>query len=222
MCKHKKALIICNGDPPRENLLFRLWEISEFRIAADGGANLLHSLNLFPDAIIGDFDSLKPEVKNHFSNSILFHIKEQNTNDADKAVRHCLHRGFNEINLIGADGGRQDQFLSNLEILLKYSPKARLILWSKMERMEFISDSWEGHLPKGTTISLLPLFGGAKNVLTLGLDFDIKNHALLPGRPPSGVSNLVKSNPVSITVKNGQILLIVQISRNFTTNIFSN
>ena len=56
MCKHKKALIICNGDPPRENLLYSLWEISEFRIAADGGANLLHSLDLFPDAIIGDFD----------------------------------------------------------------------------------------------------------------------------------------------------------------------
>ena len=133
-----------------------------------------------------------------------------------------MHRGFSEINLIGADGGRQDQFLSNLEILLKYSSKARLILWSKMERMEFVFGSWEEILPKGTTISLLPLFGGAEKVVTHGLEYDINNRALLPGKPPSGVSNLVKSNPVSITVQNGQILLVVQILENFSTNILSN
>ena len=74
MCKHKKALIICNGDAPTKNLLFKLWEVSDLRVAADGGANLLYNLDLFPDAIIGDFDSLKPEVKKHFSNSNLFHI----------------------------------------------------------------------------------------------------------------------------------------------------
>ena len=77
--------------------------------------------------------------------------------------------------------------------------------------MEFVTDSWEGNLPKKTTISLLPLFGGAESVLTNGLEFDIKNQPLLPGKSPSGVSNLVKSNPVSITVQNGQILLIFQI-----------
>ena len=218
----KKALIICNGDPPIESLLYKLWEISDFRVAADGGANLLHSFNLIPDAIVGDFDSVKSKTKRYFSKSIFVHIREQNTNDADKAVRHCLKRGFNEINLIGADGARQDQFLSNLEILLKYSSKARLILWSKIERMEFILDSWKGYIPIGTTISLLPLFGGAKKVLTSGLEFEINNHAILPGKPPSGVSNIVKSNPVSISVKNGQILLIVQISKKFFNNYFSN
>ena len=215
MNNNKKALIVCNGIRPRESLLYKLWDISDFRVAADGGANLLHSLDLYPDAIIGDFDSLKPEIKNQFSDSILFHMKEQNTNDADKAVRHCLKRGFTEINLLGADGDRQDQFLSNLEILLKYSSEARLILWSQIERMEFVLGSWKENIPKGTTISLLPLFGGADRVLTSGLEFNINNQALRPGETPSGVSNIVKSNPVSISVKNGQILLVIQTSTIF-------
>ena len=211
----KKALVICNGDPPQKNLLHRLWELSEFRVAADGGANYLHSLNLYPDAIVGDFDSLKPEVRKKFSNSILHKIKEQNTNDADKAVRHCLKRGFSEINFVGADGARQDHFLANLEILFKYSSKARLVLWSQIERMEFVSKLWEENLPIGSKISLIPIFGGAKNVFTNGLKFKINNHPLLPGTPPSGVSNVVESNPVSIKVMNGQILLIIQVSENF-------
>ena len=207
----KKALVICNGDPPQKNLLYRLWELSEFRVAADGGANYLHSLNLFPDAIVGDFDSIKPEIRKKFPNSILYKIEEQNTNDADKAVRHCIKRGFSEINFVGADGARQDQFLSNLEILFKYSSKARIVLWSQIERMEFVTESWQDNLPLGSIISLLPIFGGAKKVFTNGLKFKINNHSLLPGKPPSGVSNVVESNPVSIKVINGQILLIIQI-----------
>lgn len=211
----KKALIVCNGDPPPNKLLQRLWKEVDFCVAADGGANLLQSLNLIPDAVVGDFDSLKSDVKSNLSDSILFHLKEQKTNDADKAVRHCIKRGFNQIHLIGADGGRQDQFLSSLEILLKYSSKARLILWSQIERMEFITNEWQENLPKGTTISLLPLFGGAQSVITSGLKFEIKDNSLLPCKPPSGVSNLVQSNPVSVTVRNGHVLLIIQHSENF-------
>tara|TARA_B100000700_G_scaffold325986_1_gene436256 strand:- start:885 stop:1535 length:651 start_codon:yes stop_codon:yes gene_type:complete len=214
MSKNKKALIVCNGDHPQKDLLCKLWKLSDFRVAADGGANLLHAMNLFPDAIIGDFDSIKKEVKNNFSNSILHYIKEQDTNDADKAVRHCLERGYLEINLIGADGARQDQFLTNLEILMKYSTEAHLYLWTKMERMEFVYEYWEESLPIGTTISLLPVFGGSNRVITNGLKFNI-NHSMLPGEPPSGVSNIVESNPVSVKVLNGQILLVIQISKIF-------
>ena len=51
----KKALIICNGNPPPQALLKQLWHEADYRVAADGGANLLHFLNLLPDAVVGDF-----------------------------------------------------------------------------------------------------------------------------------------------------------------------
>ena len=35
----KKALIICNGNPPPKSLLRQLWENTSYRLAADGGAN---------------------------------------------------------------------------------------------------------------------------------------------------------------------------------------
>ena len=59
----KKALIICNGNPPPQALLKQLWRAADYRVAADGGANLLPALNLLPDAVVGDFDSLKPDVQ---------------------------------------------------------------------------------------------------------------------------------------------------------------
>ena len=211
----KKALIICNGNPPPQALLKQLWREADYRVAADGGANLLQVLNLLPDAVVGDFDSLQPDVQKQLPETILFHVKEQDTNDADKAVRHCLKLGFTEINLLGADGGRQDQFLSSLEILFKYSPSARLIIWTALERMEFILDTWEETLPPGTTLSLLPLFGGAQGVVSRGLKFQLNNHALLPGKSPSGVSNQVLSNPVTVSIREGQLLLVVQHNANY-------
>ena len=211
----KKALIICNGNPPPQAMLKQLWRKTDYRVAADGGANLLHGLNLLPDAVVGDFDSLQPDVQKKLPETILFHVKEQDTNDADKAVRHCLKLGFTEINLLGADGGRQDQFLSSLEILFKYSPSARLIIWTELERMEFILDTLKETFPPGTTLSLLPLFGGAQGVFSRGLKFELNNHALLPGKSPSGVSNQVLSNPVTVNIQEGQLLLVVQHNANY-------
>jgi len=63
---------------------------------------------------------------------------------------------------------------------------------------------------------LLPLFGGAQGVVTQGLEFPLSGHDLLPGKIPSGVSNLVLSNPVSVTLKKGQLLLVFQHDSNYS------
>ena len=121
--------------------------------------------------MIGDFDSLNSNTREKMPNTKFLHIPEQDTNDADKAVRHCLKLGFEEIHILAADGGRQDQFLSGLEILYKYSEKARLISWTQMERMEFINHLWEEKITPGTTLSILPIFGGAQGIVTKGLKY---------------------------------------------------
>ena len=83
----KKALILCNGNPPPATLLHHLWKEVEYRVAVDGGANQLQLYNLIPDAVVGDFDSLNLEIRKNLPNTILFHVKQQETNDADKAVQ---------------------------------------------------------------------------------------------------------------------------------------
>ena len=206
----KKALVICNGNTPPKSLLSQLWRKTSYRVAADGGANLLIKSKYVPDVVVGDFDSLDTKTREQMPNTKFLHIPEQDTNDADKAVLHCLKLGYKEIHLLGADGGRQDQFLSGLEILFKYSDQARLISWAKLERMEFITHLWEEKIVPGTTLSILPIFGGAQGIVTKGLKYALNNQDLIPGKSPSGVSNLVVSNPVSVKIKKGWLLLLVQ------------
>lgn len=201
-------LIICNGQPPEDQLLRRLWHEVNLRIAADGGANCLPTKELRPDFVIGDLDSLASEVRSGLPEDSIIHVEEQDTNDADKAIRFCLDQGARTVHLLGASGKRLDQFLANLEVMYKYSTQMRIILWTEIERMEFISGSWKETLPPNCFLSLLPVFGGAGGVSTSGLAFPLQQQDMIPGEPPSGVSNKVIELPVRIEIETGSLLLV--------------
>ena len=204
-----QVLIICNGEPPSNKLLLEHWKKTDFHIAADGGANFLNSHRLKPNIIIGDLDSLDDEMFKETSPEAIFLIEEQQTNDADKAVRYSLEKGAKTIHLLGAAGKRQDHFLANLEVMYKYSSQIKIILWTETERMEFISVRWEETLAKGRVISLLPVFGGASGVSTIGLAYPLERQTLEPGKIPLGVSNSVTNSPVVINITEGKLLLVL-------------
>ena len=206
---YDQVLILCNGEPPGKELLFRHWNASDIQIAADGGANFLESHGLKPKIIIGDLDSLDDQIRSGVSPDSIVHVEEQQTNDADKAIRYCMEKGAKSVHLLGAAGKRLDQFLANLEVMHKYSSRLRIILWTETERMEFISGQWQESLEEGTVVSLLPLFGGAKGITTTGLLYPLHGESLEPGGIPCGVSNKVNLSPVKIDVSEGKLLLVV-------------
>ena len=76
--------------------------------------------------------------------------------------------------------------------------------------MEFINRVWEEKIAPRTTLSILPVFGGAQGIVTKGLKYALNNQDLIPGKSPSGVSNLVVSNPVSVNIKKGRLLVVIQ------------
>jgi thiamine pyrophosphokinase len=132
------ALVILNSpimqSPP--SLVFQhLWDFSSFRVAADGGANRLYDFNssLLPDAIRGDLDSLRPNVRAHYEERGVSVTRDcdQNTNDLDKALQ-LIHskrmddeddasNSFKRVCVFGAFGGRFDQEMGCIQALFKWS-----------------------------------------------------------------------------------------------------
>ena len=85
----------------------------DYVIAADGGLKHTQKLNLVPDAILGDFDSLgyAPEGAN------VFPVEKDDT-DAMLAVRHGLSLGYREFILYASvDGPRLDHTVANFQTL---------------------------------------------------------------------------------------------------------
>ncbi|KAF4737092.1 cAMP-dependent protein kinase subunit, partial [Perkinsus olseni] len=66
------AVIVLNSPLPRGTAMKQLWDTAGVRICADGGSNRLYDQfrgQLVPDVIIGDFDSVRPEVIQSFQSS---------------------------------------------------------------------------------------------------------------------------------------------------------
>ena len=75
----------------------------------------LFMADLEPEAIVGDLDSLSPEIAERFADR-LYQDSEQDTNDLTKAVRWCIDKGYEEIVILGATGKREDHTIANISL----------------------------------------------------------------------------------------------------------
>lgn len=123
----KFALVILNSivGPQLPALLRK----AALTVCADGGSNRLYD-NLpadmketaFPDAIVGDLDSARAEVLEHFARlgTRVVRVQEQDTCDMEKALRYAQTReetkGVDTVVVYGAFGGRFDQEMAAVQV----------------------------------------------------------------------------------------------------------
>ena len=92
----------------------------DYVIAADGGYAALASRGITPDLIIGDFDSLAPDLLGAVSDhpNVIRSSAEKDDTDMMLAVRYGLEQGYETFVINGGLGGRLDQTLANIQILV--------------------------------------------------------------------------------------------------------
>ncbi|MBI2619274.1 MAG: thiamine diphosphokinase [Ignavibacteriales bacterium] len=199
------ALILANGAPPKRRLLRKARSIADIFVCADGGANIAAALNEQPDLIIGDLDSIKSATVKKFKKVKTRRIADQNSTDLEKALLWAIRKGYDEIMVLGATGGRVDHLTSNLSALGKFSRKARIRFVDDLGVMMAVGSELTFHAMEGTTVSLIPL-SRCEGIVTNGLKWELKNSVLEPGVRES-TSNAVRSSPVSVKVRRGTLLL---------------
>ncbi len=117
-----RTVILAAGDfPSRGSEPERVLRSAERVVACDSAAaSFRRRFRRWPDVVIGDFDSLERKFPNlpagervarpyHF-----VHVAEQETNDLDKAIRHCREKGWNDLVIVGATGLREDHTIGNV------------------------------------------------------------------------------------------------------------
>lgn len=177
-----------------------------FVIAADGGLGLLKKVDVSPDFIMGDFDSLGhvPSGKN-----VLVSKPEKNDTDTMLAARQALKIGADTIIIYGGMGGRFDHSLANIQTL-KYIAEngARGYLVGCGNICTAIKnggicfdDNLLGY------ISVFSMNNQTKGVNLKGLKYPLTD-ATLTNDYPLGVSNEFVGKSSSVSVSDGCILVI--------------
>lgn len=152
-------------------------------VAADGGAGHALRAGHDPVAVIGDLDSLKPKDRARIPADRLFLIREQETIDFDKALRHFAAP---LVLAIGFLGGRVDLQLAAFNTLLRHKER-RVVLLGENEIVFHAPPVVELALQGGEIVSLFPMrpLSGARSV---GLEWPIDGLHMAPdGRV--GISN---------------------------------
>lgn len=206
----KTALIIVNGELPNKNLLKQLMAKSQVSICTDGAANPLKELDLIPNIIIGDLDSLTEEVHEFFAeHSKIIDRPSQYATDFEKAFDYAEEQGFEKVFLTGLKGGRFDHAFSNLSVLKKYTHKFEIHIFDEDGRGILLDARRQKevslNVAKNTTISLLPL-PEAQGITTSGLLYPLNNEALIFGER-EGQSNMSSQEEVRVKIESGVLLI---------------
>ena len=183
-----------------------------FVIAADGGLRHTQSLNITPNAVLGDFDSLGffPEGAN------VFPVEKDDT-DAMLAVRLGLRRGCDEFLLYGSlDGPRLDHTVANFQTLQCLADHGAVGYLIGNTTMVTVVKNGKITFPAGCsgTVSVFCMGQDAEGVTETGLFYGIEDGVFTSGFP-LGVSNHFTGKKAEISVKNGSLLVLWEKQNGF-------
>ena len=206
-----RATIIANGnisnlkiETPADALL----------IAADGGGRHCLKLGLYPQVVIGDFDSLTEEELTDLGSQgaeLIRYPANKDETDLELALDYALERGVTKITLYGLLGGRWDMTFSNI-MLLASSRYSGIQFWVIEGNTEMFilrgSENIELHGQPGDTVSVIPLNGDVQGLTYTGLQWPLED-AALPFGTPRGVSNRLSGRKARIILNEGVALVVV-------------
>ncbi len=201
-----RCVIIGAAEISDYNFIKSYFKNDDFFIFCDGGLNHAENLGIKADLIIGDFDShLKPETN---VETITLPCEKDDT-DTYYAVKEAINRGFEEFLLIGVVGGRFDHSLGNIAILKYLFDLGKFgIIVDDYSEMQIIGNECAYIDGSFSYFSLLNIYGKAKGIDVINAKYPLKN-AEITTEYQYGISNeVVSGKTASVSVKNGNLLLI--------------
>ena len=176
MNEKKNVSVILNGQMPTDDTIINQITNSDYIIAVDGSANKLFDLEIIPDVIIGDLDSLQ-NINN--KNIELVKTPNQNKTDFRKTLEWCIEKNILNISIFGISGESEDHFLGNYYTLSDFGEK---ISWKAFTDFSVISPcvgnkKFESF--KGQKVSLFCM-KGSSTVNSENLEYPLQSYHLKP------------------------------------------
>lgn len=207
----ERVIIFANGSLPSPEKARALLQEGDILLGADGGTHHILSLGLLPHAVIGDFDSLSPQLLQSLAKQgVALHRypADKDETDLELALRHALEYRPHTIRIIAALGARLDQTLGNLALLTApWLDEVDLRLEDGLEEVFLVRKEAVLQGQIGEIVSLIPWGGPAEGVVTEGLRWALRGETLYPYRT-RGISNELIQPQAHICLDRGTLLVV--------------
>lgn len=215
------SLIVSGGEIDKQIIENYIKEHTNLNIiAVDKGLEALFELNIVPNHVVGDFDSVNTNILQTFKNNsnVIFHKynPEKDNTDTDIALNLAIELNSSNITIIGALGKRIDHALANIHILkISLDKGIPCQIFDKYNRIYLINNTISLYKGKiyGKYISLIPLSTNVDGLTLKGFKYPLENYILSIGTS-LGVSNEIVENVATIELKSG-ILIVIESKDDF-------
>ena len=210
--------LIISGGNIGIDLALGLLKIKRFDhiIGVDGGLKFCYDHKIVPTRIVGDFDTLSPEILTWYKKNTQIEIREYNpvkdATDTQIAVELALSLGSDHVTILGGTGTRLDHVLGNIQTL--YLPFVKGIdcrIVDAHNRIRLVSG--ELHLKMaeqwGKYVSLIPFTTDVEGVDLIGFKYPLEKFSFtVLGTGSRGVSNEIAEEEAVIRIEKGIMILV--------------
>ena len=187
--------------------------------AVDRGLEYVQDMELVPDYVVGDFDTVDYNVLLAFEEAegkgkVERHPAKKDETDTELAVWQAIEEKTERITLLGATGSRLDHVFANIGLLCQTVERGiDMRIVDETNRIQILDGLHRAtaEIAKkeqlGTYISLIPLTDRVEGVTLEGVAYPVRDFTIVRGSSRT-VSNEIVSEKMRITIKKGQVLLI--------------
>ncbi len=176
-------------------------------IAADSGYSILKKIGIVPDILLGDFDSIKETLPDNCE--IITAPAEKDDTDTMLAVKTALSRGYYDITIASAIGGRLDHTFANIQTLAYISNNGgNGKLLGENDAVYFCEKGEYIFLQQRDAYFSVFSYTDKSEISLLGTKYPLTDYCLINSFP-LGVSNEYLEKQVCLTVNNGQVIVII-------------
>ncbi len=207
------GLVVSSGEIIEENLLIKLFNSSDIVICADGGLDHLREVELIPDLVIGDLDSISREGREYIeekSIAISKYPSMKDDTDNELAVDYLVDKGVGHIDFLGVTGSRYDHSLINIMALRGLGEKnISSRIFSPKNIIHYCRDGRSLSLDRReeTYVSLVPLSDAGIRISMDGFLYPLKDQHMTFGSS-LGISNQIVADKGIIRILSGDCLVI--------------
>lgn len=213
--KNGKCILIGAGDLTVNQLDYN--SETDYLIAVDGGIMYCQLLQVEPDLIIGDFDSVTGEwkdavltIKEAAPGKVEVLLPEKDETDMYAALNKGLESGYRNFRIYGATGGRFEHTFANIQCLLylKHHDATGYIMDGNGMMLVIENESVSFRPETEGYLSVFALNKEAFGVSIKGMKYTLDGYTM-KNDYPIGISNEFIGQTAEVSIRDGQLVLMV-------------
>ena len=185
-------------------------------IAIDGGLKAAENLDIIPDIVVGDFDTIDSGTLNKYAGmkevEVIRLNPEKDLTDTQSAIERALSLGADYIEIIGGTGTRLAHTIANIHTLqMMIGRCSGAVITNENNRIRIIEDKYviKRQEQYGKYVSFLPLTEKVQGITLEGFKYPLKDYEFnIKTTLSLGVSNEIIEDEATVSLKSGRLIMI--------------